>query len=238
MRTSRPAADLAAMEGRNLFKFRWLIPAVLALSLLGIGGESGRGTGGRGDQADQDLVIPPDAQQRAVQALQALGPTRGARAITSRAVNILGVSKAVSASRVEIMKSLKDLGAKETQTEYRIELPGDILFDFDQWDIRSDAEETLKKVASIIQGLKSPKVLVAGHTDSKGADDYNQKLSERRADAVKDWLIRKGGINADILTAVGCGENEPVASNTNSDGTDNPEGRRRNRRVEIVIGKT
>lgn len=218
---------------------RRLLPAALILCAAGIvPGLPGTGPAAAHARAEQDPVIPPDAQRKAVLALQALGPSRGARAITSRSVAILGVSAAVSASRVEVIKSLKDLGAKETQTDYRIELPGDVLFDFDKWAILPDAEETLKKVAAVIKSLKSPRVAIAGHTDSKGSEDYNQILSENRAAAVRDWLVQKGGVDTGLLTAVGYGEKQPAATNVKGDGSDDPEGRRKNRRVEIVIKKS
>jgi outer membrane protein OmpA-like peptidoglycan-associated protein len=188
-------------------------------------------------QREEDIAIPPDAQEKASQALKALGPTRGAKKIDYKAVKIMGISRAVTASRVEIQKALRDLGARETKTEIQIDLPGDILFDFDKWDIRPDAGPALKKVGTVIQESKTAKVTIAGHTDSKGADDYNQVLSKKRADAVKDWLVVNSGAKPDLLTTVGYGETKPIAPNSNPDGSDNPEGRQKNRRVEIVIKK-
>jgi OOP family OmpA-OmpF porin len=92
-------------------------------------------------------------------------------------------------------------------------------------------------VGEIIKAYKSPNVTIAGHTDSKGAEDYNQKLSEKRAASVKSWLVKNAGINADIIKTIGYGESKPVAPNTKKDGSDNPEGRQKNRRVEILIKK-
>lgn len=78
---------------------------------------------------------------------------------------------------------------------------------------------------------------LATHTDSKGADDYNLKLSQRRAEAVQQYLVEKG-IAKERLVAKGYGETVPIAPNTNKDGSDNPEGRQMNRRTEIkIIGK-
>ncbi len=82
---------------------------------------------------------------------------------------------------------------------------------------------------------KSPQVIIADHTDSKGSDAYNQRLSEKRAESVKKWLSENAGISADTIKTVGYGETRPMAPNANSDGSDNPEGRQKNRRVEIVI---
>ena len=211
---------------------RW---TVLAIALFTAANVAAGGIG-LGQTADE-WQIPADAQARAIRALKALGPERGALKISSRVVEIIGSSRAVTASRIEIMKTLKDLGAKETGTGIQIELSGDILFDFDKWDVRADAVETLKKVASLIQAYKSPKVTILGHTDSKGDDSYNQKLSERRAESVMTWLVKNGGIDAKILTTAGYGETKPVAPNTKPDGSDDPAGRQKNRRVEIIIKK-
>lgn len=78
---------------------------------------------------------------------------------------------------------------------------------------------------------------IDGHTDSRGGDDYNMVLSQRRADSVKNWLVAAGAVGG-VLFAKGLGESKPIALNENPDGTDNPEGRQKNRRVEIVVKKT
>jgi outer membrane protein OmpA-like peptidoglycan-associated protein len=129
------------------------------------------------------------------------------------------------------------LEVRETPTEVRIELPGDVLFDFDKWDIRPDAEPTLRQVAEIIQRYPRAKVAIAGYTDAKGAETYNQQLSKQRAASVKAWLVRQGGIDGKWMTTKGWGEAKPVAPNTHPDGSDNPEGRQKNRRVELTVKK-
>lgn len=190
------------------------------------------------DQEKEAVVIPPEAHKKAIQALKALGPTRGAKKIDYHMANIMGIAaRGIEARSEKIKAALKDLGAKVTQTEVHIDLPGDVLFDFDKWDIRSDAVKTLEKVGEIIKAYKSPGVTIAGHTDSKGSEDYNQKLSEKRAVSVKNWLVKNAGINADIIKTVGYGEAKPVAPNSKNDGSDNPKGRQKNRRVEILIKK-
>jgi len=130
-----------------------------------------------------------------------------------------------------------DLEVKETDTEIRIELSGDILFDFDKWDIRPAAEPVLTQVAEVINKYPNAAVLIEGYTDSKGKDSYNLKLSDRRAASVKDWLMKKGGVGNKNITTKGMGEADPVAPNENPDGSDNPEGRQKNRRVEITVKK-
>jgi outer membrane protein OmpA-like peptidoglycan-associated protein len=183
----------------------------------------------------EELVIPPEAHQKAIQALKALGPGRGAKKINYHMCKIERIVREIVVERKEIQSALKDLGAKVTDTEIQIELSGDVLFDFDKWNIRPDAEESLKKVAEVIKAYKSAKVVISGHTDSIGPEEYNQTLSERRAESVKNWLSENGGINPEIVETVGYGESKPVALNTNTDGSDNPAGRQENRRVEILV---
>ncbi len=129
------------------------------------------------------------------------------------------------------------LEIKETKTEVKIELSGDILFDFDKWNIRPAAEPTLQRVADVIKQYPNSTVLVEGYTDSKGLHSHNITLSQKRADSVKDWLVKKGGINGKIITTKGWAESKPVAPNKKPDGSDDPEGRQKNRRVEITIKK-
>jgi photosystem I P700 chlorophyll a apoprotein A2 len=78
-------------------------------------------------------------------------------------------------------------------------------------------------------------VLIEGHTDSKGKDSYNQKLSERRANSVKNWLVENAGADGDRIKIKGWGEAKPAVPNEKSDGSDDPDGRQQNRRVEITI---
>ena len=130
-----------------------------------------------------------------------------------------------------------DLQVKETETEIRIELSGDILFDFDKWNIRPAAEPVLTQVAEVINQYPNAAVLIVGFTDSKGSDSYNLKLSDRRAASVKDWLVKNGKVGNKKFTTKGMGEADPVAPNENPDGSDNPDGRQKNRRVEITVKK-
>jgi outer membrane protein OmpA-like peptidoglycan-associated protein len=132
--------------------------------------------------------------------------------------------------------ALKDLGAKVTDTEIRIDLAADVLFDFDKATLKKEAEPSLQKVATVLNAHPGAKVSIDGHTDGKGADAYNQTLSEQRAAAVKQWLVTAGANGGNIATR-GWGKTKPVAHNTRPDGSDDPEGRAKNRRVEIVVRK-
>ena len=84
-----------------------------------------------------------------------------------------------------------DLKVKETDTELRIELAADVLFDFDKADILPKAETVLGQVADLLRQKAKCGVRIEGHTDGKGSPAYNQKLSVRRADAVKTWLLKQ-----------------------------------------------
>jgi len=115
-----------------------------------------------------------------------------------------------------------------------IDLNG-VNFDFDRSTLRPDAVAILNEAVEILKRYPELRVEVAGHTDSVGTEAYNQRLSERRAKAVYDHLT-SNGITADRLVGpTGYGESRPIAPNTNADGSDNPEGRARNRRTELNV---
>ncbi len=131
----------------------------------------------------------------------------------------------------------KELQLKETEKAVTMKLEGDVVFDFGKAEINSKAEQILDKVGTVISQFPEGKVLIEGHTDSKGSRKANLELSNRRAQAVKDWLVRKKGIAESIITTGGFGETKPIAPNTKPDGSDNPQGRQQNRRVEITVEK-
>jgi outer membrane protein OmpA-like peptidoglycan-associated protein len=132
---------------------------------------------------------------------------------------------------------VQDIEIKETPTEVRVDMAADVLFDFDKADLLPKADETLQKAADFIRDrAKGGVVRVEGHTDAKGNDAYNQKLSERRAASVRKWFGAHG-LSAVKFSTEGFGAKKPIAPNTKPDGSDDPEGRQKNRRVEIVIRK-
>jgi OmpA-OmpF porin, OOP family len=108
-------------------------------------------------------------------------------------------------------------------------------FDFDKSDITKADVAELKKAIDFLWKYPGAKVKVEGHTDSKGTEEYNQKLSERRAEAVMQYLIKEGAAGKTRISATGYGELRPIAPNKTKHGKDNPEGRAENRRVEILI---
>ena len=153
--------------------------------------------------------------------------------IRRQVLEIHGLSSAVSGKAESLAAALADLGATRVGTEVHIALASDVLFDFDKAVLRPEAAPALEKVALVIQSFEHPQVTVEGHSDSVGADAYNEELSERRARAVQSWLASHK-VTAPIETR-GWGESKPVVPNTNPDGTDNPANRQKNRRVEIVV---
>jgi len=110
-----------------------------------------------------------------------------------------------------------------------IALDSEVLFDVNKYDVRvhPEAEEVLKNLAIVLKEMDVKNFEIDGHTDSDGSDEYNQVLSEKRANSVKNFLVSQG-VNAEITTK-GYGESKPVASN------DTAEGKQKNRRVEIII---
>jgi OOP family OmpA-OmpF porin len=107
-----------------------------------------------------------------------------------------------------------------------IVIQADALFDFDKSVVRPDGKKSIDDALAKLRGVDLEMVIATGHTDSIGTDAYNQKLSERRAAAVKEYLVSKG-IPASKITTIGKGESQPVATNKTS------EGRQKNRRVDI-----
>ena len=118
-----------------------------------------------------------------------------------------------------------------------IRLSGDMLFDFDRSDIKPAAEATPLKVGAHIR-QKSPRyVPVEGHTDAIGDASYNMGLSNRRARSVAGWLGARNVIKASAIMTKGWGKSKPVAPNRRADGSDDTDGRAKNRRVEIWLVK-
>lgn len=178
---------------------------------------------------------PPDAQARAEAVVNADlnrgKTTKLAMKITTvvgRTSELEGFATNVAPKEDKIEDQLARLGAKVTETEVVIQLPGSILFDFDSANIRPDAHRALTDVTQVIKAYANRPARVEGHTDSVASDEYNQSLSERRARSVADWLA-SNGVERSRLAATGYGEKKPVATN------DTAAGRQLNRRVEVVI---
>src|SRR5690606_27167624 len=140
-----------------------------------------------------------------------------------------------STSELRAVEALKtELGAVETERGTVISLAGDVTFDFDKATIRQEARASLDRLAELILTSGNGMIAIEGHTDSRGDDSYNQRLSEQRANAVAAYLSTKG-VPETRLQTQGFGESRPVAENEKDDGSDNEAGRQRNRRVEVIL---
>jgi outer membrane protein OmpA-like peptidoglycan-associated protein len=120
-----------------------------------------------------------------------------------------------------------------SKCEERLRVGSDFLFDFDRAEVRPEAGPTLDEIADRLAAQRQA-VIIEGHTDAKGTDSYNQTLSEKRAISVRASLTSRG-VSIERLNIRGYGKTRPVAQNEKPDGSDDPEGRQKNRRVEVVV---
>jgi outer membrane protein OmpA-like peptidoglycan-associated protein len=127
----------------------------------------------------------------------------------------------------QLESQLNELNARQTDRGIVVTL-GDVLFDTNQANLKPGGVRAVQKVADILKQNSQRTIFVEGFTDSRGSDSYNQNLSERRANAVRDALVGMG-ISSERITTRGLGKSFPVASN------DNEAGRQLNRRVEIIF---
>ena len=142
----------------------------------------------------------------------------------------------------EEIPSLEDIAAADPNLEVTTNEDGevdamvmlsDVLFPFGEATLAPEALETLRGVAEKLDGVAA--IEITGHTDAIGDEDYNLALGQRRADAVRDWLVANTALTAEVITARGVGETDPIAPNRTEAGADNPEGRALNRRVEFTL---
>ncbi len=136
----------------------------------------------------------------------------------------------------ELLDELKkqNLEARETERGVVVNLP-DVLFEFGKANLTIGARDKARDIADVLANqAKGRRVSIEGHTDSIGSDAANQSLSERRANSVASALESEG-VGKDRISTTGYGKRYPVAPNKNTDGTDNPSGRAKNRRVEVII---
>lgn len=158
-----------------------------------------------------------DAQAAALQAREQAAKEEAERARAQTA-----------ALRAQLLQQLNSVLQTTDSPRGLVVNMADVLFAFGKYDLKPDAQIKLAKLAGIIQAHPGLHLAIEGHTDNVGSDETNMKLSQQRADAVRDFLVQQG-LSADALTAVGFGKAEPVADNSTS------EGRQKNRRVEIIV---
>lgn len=138
--------------------------------------------------------------------------------------------------------SLEDIAASDPALDVRTNEDGevdamvmlsDVLFSFGDASLEPAALEVLRGVAEKLDGV--PSIEITGHTDAIGDESYNLSLGQRRADAVRDWLVANTVLTADVVSARGVGEADPIEPNLTETGADNPDGRALNRRVEFTL---
>lgn len=170
-----------------------------------------------------------EAQARNAQIAQQQALSAEQRAAQQQAEAAAAMAQASAAQdRVRALEAqLREMEAQQTERGLLVTL-GDVLFAFNRADLSAQAAPRLYKLANFLQQFPDRKLLIEGYTDSVGGDSYNQDLSERRAQAVRDALVQRG-VDSSRITARGYGKAHPVADNAS------PEGRAMNRRVEIVI---
>jgi len=135
---------------------------------------------------------------------------------------------ATAAMRAQLLQQLNSVLQTTDSPRGLVVNMADVLFDFGKHDLKPDAKMKLAKLAGIIQAHPGLRLAIEGHTDNIGSDEANMKLSQQRADAVRDLLLQQG-LAADTVTALGLGKADPVADNSTN------EGRQKNRRVEIIV---
>lgn len=127
----------------------------------------------------------------------------------------------------QLQRELEEMSAKQTPRGMVLSID-DVLFDLDKANLKAGAQRTIDRLAAVLSRHPERRLMIEGFTDSTGSEAYNQRLSERRADAVRQALMR-AGVSADRIQMQGLGEGYPVASN------DTAAGRQQNRRVEIIF---
>ncbi len=130
--------------------------------------------------------------------------------------------------RARLLQQLNSILATRDSARGLVANMSDVLFRSGSYELLPGARERLAKVSGIVLAYPSLHVAIEGHTDSVGSDEYNQQLSERRAQAVRDYFVQQG-INSSAVEARGYGKTQPIASN------DTTEGRQQNRRVELIL---
>jgi outer membrane protein OmpA-like peptidoglycan-associated protein len=164
------------------------------------------------------------------QRLSAESANRRADAAMADADAARGATADAQGSALELQRQIDELQAKVTDRGLVLTL-GDVLFASGTANLNSGGDNHLVKLAVFLNKYPERTTLIEGHTDSVGSDVYNQGLSQRRADAVKSYLVAQG-IDASRLTAAGKGEGSPVGDNGSATG------RQQNRRVEVIIANT
>ncbi len=177
----------------------------------------------------QQQAAQAAADQAARDKADAIAQQHAAEAETEKARQAAAQAEAEKAQlRAQLLAQLNSILQTRDSARGLIVNMSDVLFDFGSYTLKPGAREKLAKISGILLAHTGLTLQIEGHTDSVGTDEFNQQLSERRADSVRDFLAEQG-VPASTITARGFGKTQPVATN------DTPEGRQRNRRVELVV---
>ena len=177
----------------------------------------------------QQQAAQAAADQAAKDRAAAIAQQQAAEAETQKARQAAAQAEAEKAQlRAQLLSQLNSILQTRDSARGLIVNMSDVLFDTGSYTLKAGAREKLAKISGIVLAHPGLSLQIEGHTDSVGSDDFNQQLSERRSDTVRDFLAEQG-VPASSITARGFGKTQPVASN------DTPEGRQRNRRVELVV---
>jgi outer membrane protein OmpA-like peptidoglycan-associated protein len=181
-------------------------------------------------QAAQAKAEAEAARAAALQQQQALAAeAEKARQAASEADRLRQQAEKEKADlRARLLQQLNSVLETKDTARGLISNMGDVLFETGKYELKPAARERLARISGILMAYPSLNVAVEGHTDSVGSDEFNQKLSEQRAEAVRRYFV-EGGVAEAAVTARGFGKAQPVASN------DTAEGRQKNRRVELVV---
>src|SRR5271163_4597425 len=181
-------------------------------------------------EAEKAAADAARQKQEAEQATAAaVDQQRAAEAEADKARQAASRAEAEKADlRAQLLNQLNSILQTRDSARGLIVNMSDVLFDTGSYTLKPGAREKLAKISGILLAHPGLTLQIEGHTDSVGTDDFNQQLSERRADSVRDFLA-ENGVPASTITARGFGKTQPVATNDTADG------RQRNRRVELVV---
>jgi len=177
----------------------------------------------------QQQAAQAESEQAARDRASAIAQQHAAEAETEKArLAAAQAEKEKGDLRAQLLNQLNSILQTRDTARGLIVNMSDVLFDTGSYTLKSGAREMLAKISGIVLAHPGLNLQIEGHTDSVGSDEFNQQLSERRADSVGNFLTQQG-VSASTITARGFGKTQPVVTN------DTPEGRQRNRRVEIVV---
>jgi outer membrane protein OmpA-like peptidoglycan-associated protein len=177
----------------------------------------------------QQQVAQAAAEQAARDRAAAVSQQRAAEAEAEKAKQAAAQAEAEKAQlRAQLLSQLNSILQTRDSARGLIVNMSDVLFDTGSYTLKPGAREKLAKISGIVLAHPGLNLQIEGHTDSVGTDEFNQQLSERRADSVRDFLAQQG-VPGSAISARGFGKTQPVAGN------DTAEGRQRNRRVELVV---